>query len=69
MGKRIESLTESPCYKCGYQLECLERIKRSPKLMEICDSVIWNSEFDYKECSLWIAIDVDKKMRMGDYNS
>ena len=37
--KRIKSLSESPCYQCHYELECDEKIKRSPVLSQIRDEI------------------------------
>lgn len=56
MSKRINTLHESPCWQCGMQEPCLAKIKRSPKLMEICDGIIGNAEFDYHDCSLWKSL-------------
>lgn len=56
MSKRINALYESPCWQCGKQSKCLEKIRRSPKLMEICDGVIGDAEFDYHDCSLWKSL-------------
>ena len=59
MSKRIKSLAESPCYQCGMQDKCIEKISRSPRLMEICDAIMGNAEFDYHDCSLWKCLRLD----------
>lgn len=67
MAKRIETLADSPCYQCDMQDECIEKIRRSPRLMEICDAVIGNAEFDYHDCSLWNCLMIE--MEGGDDKS
>ena len=66
MSKRIETLKESPCYQCGCQDKCLEKVRRSPKLMDICDMVIGNSEFDYHNCGIWVALNAPEMIEVED---
>lgn len=56
MSERIESLSESPCYKCGKIEQCEAKIKRSPVLGDIVDCVMPRADFDYKKCAIWKAI-------------
>ena len=63
MSERIQTLVESPCYGCEYSEECMERIKRSKCLMDICDYVVGRRWFDRHDCGIWIACDVDRKMK------
>ena len=65
MSRRIETLSESPCYKCGRSAECMEKIRRSPILMEICDAILGNADFDYHDCSLWIAMSANTEESDG----
>lgn len=59
MSKRIKALSESPCYQCEVQDKCIAKTKRSPRLMEICDAVMGDAEFDYRDCSLWKCLTKD----------
>lgn len=61
MSKRISTLSESPCWQCGKQEECIEKIERSPKLMEIMECVMGDAEFDYHECSLWKCLTIGER--------
>lgn len=54
--KRIENLSESPCYQCHCESECNKKIKRNPAFGEIRDGVFGNADFDYHECGIWIAL-------------
>lgn len=54
--KRIERISESPCSKCGYMVECSEKIRRSPRIEEIRDRVFGDANFDYHKCGIWIAL-------------
>lgn len=56
MSKRIKSLSESPCYKCGKIEQCEAKIKRSPVLGDIVDYVMPRADFDFHNCSIWKAI-------------
>lgn len=56
MSKRIESLSESPCYKCGKIEQCGAKIKKSPVLGDIVDCVMPRVDFDFHNCSIWKAI-------------
>lgn len=56
MSKRISSLKESPCYKCTTAKECMQKIKRNPTLMSICDNIFGDADFDYHDCGIYIAL-------------
>lgn len=56
MAKRISSLKESPCYQCKCMEKCLEKISTNSKFQEIQDSIFANADFDYHNCSIWIAL-------------
>ena len=62
MSKRIKSLSESPCYKCGKIEQCEAKIKRSPVLGDIVDCVMPRADFDYHNCSIY------KSLIMGESN-
>ena len=66
MSKRINFLEESPCYKCNCELECNEKIKRSPILEEIHDVVFPNADFDYHDCPLWIALNAPEMVEVDE---
>lgn len=54
--KRIESLKDSPCYSCPNVIECESKLQRSPKLEEVKDNVIFNTNIDYKQCGIYVAL-------------
>ena len=56
MSKRIQSLSESPCYKCGKIEQCEAKIKRNSILGDIVDCVMPRADFDFHNCSIWKAI-------------
>ena len=56
MSKRIKSLSESPCYKCGKIEQCEAKIKRSPVLGDSVDCVMPRADFDFHRCSIYKAI-------------
>ena len=66
MSKRIKNLQESPCWQCGKQEECIEKIKKNSKLMEIYDAVMGNAEFDYHNCSLWNCLMIEEGSQDGN---
>lgn len=59
MSKRIERLSESPCYQCGMNKECEEKVARCQILQEIVDYVEPRADFNYKECSLWRVLQIE----------
>ena len=54
--RRIERISESPCFNCGKQVECSNRVRSNYRLGEIRDSVFGNRDFDYHDCGIWIAL-------------
>lgn len=56
MNRRINKLSESPCYQCGCSIECEVKILRNPVFDEIKFSVFANADFDYHDCGIWIAL-------------
>jgi len=69
MSNRVKTLKDSACYSCEFKQECMERIRRSPQLMEICDVMLNNSGLKVKDCGIWIACAVDNAMKVGGQNS
>lgn len=61
MGKRISSLKESPCSKCGLSKKCEKKIKNYSRFSEIRDAIFGNADFDYHDCGIWIALKVENK--------
>lgn len=68
MSNRVNVLKDSACYCCEFQKECMERIKRSPILMEICDVMLNNAGLEVKDCGIWIACSVDSVMKVGGFD-
>lgn len=62
MNKCIQSLSESPCFNCGCYEKCLQKVGRSPNLRVICDNMLGNSEADYHDCGIYIALNADAKV-------
>ena len=61
MSKRIEHLYESPCYQCGKQYWCDEKVKRCPKLRDIVDYVMPRADYDYNKCVLYKVLKMEEK--------
>lgn len=61
MNKRIEYLYESPCYQCGKQYQCSEKVKRCPCLQDIVDYVMPRADYDYKKCMMYRVLKVEEK--------
>lgn len=61
MGNRIKNLKQSPCYQCGLQDECIKKCKKINEYWEIVDAVMPNADFNYKECPLWIVLNIEKE--------
>lgn len=66
MAKRITTLANSPCYQCGLDKECADKIKAQPYLMEIWIAHMGNAEFDYHDCSLWNCLMIEMEGRDGN---
>ena len=61
MSKRIEHLSESPCYQCGMSKDCEEKVARCQVLQEIVDYVEPRADYDYHDCPLYIALTAKAK--------
>lgn len=66
MNKRITKLSESPCYKCGCENECLLKILRNTALDEIRLSIFGNADFDYHDCGIWIALNAPEMIEVDE---
>ena len=66
MNRRIQFLKESPCYQCQCQILCKDKIKKIPKLEEYRDLVFPNADFDYHDCSIWIALNAPDMVEVED---
>ena len=66
MSKRIERLSDSPCYQCDCSIECENKIERAYKLQEIQDYVFGNAEYDYHDCPLWIALNAPEMVEVDE---
>lgn len=53
--RKIERISESPCSKCGFIIECSNKIRSNCNLEVIKDMVFGNKDYDFKQCPLWIA--------------
>ena len=67
MNKRIQSLSESPCYQCHCECECNKKIKHNPVLGEIRDGVFGNADFDYHDCGIWIALNAPEMVEVDEW--
>ena len=66
MSKRINYLYESPCYQCGFQHECDEKIESNPHLGDIKDGVFGNADFDFHDCPIWIALNAPERVEVDE---
>ena len=66
MNKRITKLSESPCYQCGCEDECLLKTLRNPNLDEIRLAIFGNADFDYHDCGIWIALNAPEMVEVDD---
>lgn len=66
MNKRIQSLSESPCYQCHCEWECDKKIHRVSILADIRDDVFGKANFDYHECPIWIALNAPEMVEVDD---
>lgn len=64
MNKKLNKLSESPCYQCGCRKKCARHIRKTPILDEIRASVFSNSNFDYHKCGIWIALNAPKMIEI-----
>lgn len=64
MNRRINKLSESPCYQCGYSVECEMKVLRNPVFDEIKFSVFANADFDYHDCGIWIALNAPEMVEV-----
>lgn len=56
MGKRIQSLSESPCTHCGKEEQCLIKATKSPILYNIIDIMYGDAEKDFHDCPIYISL-------------
>ncbi len=56
MGRRIENLSESPCKKCGKEMECLIKTTKSPILSNIIDVIFGDADKDFNDCPIYISL-------------
>ena len=66
MSRRISSLSESPCYQCQCEWKCDEKIRKSPIIGEIKDAIFGKADFDYHNCSIWIALNAPEMVEVDD---
>ena len=66
MNKRIQSLSESPCYQCHCEWECDKKIKHNSILGDIKDGVFGNADFDFHDCGIWIALNAPEMIEVDD---
>lgn len=67
MNRRINKLSESPCYQCGCSIECEMKTLRNPALDEIKFSVFANADFDYHDCGIWIALNAPEMVEVDEW--
>lgn len=56
MSKRIEKLSDSPCYKCGKMKDCAVKVAKNQNLSEIVDFMFGNVDADFNWCPIYIAL-------------
>lgn len=66
MSKRIESLSESPCYKCGKMQDCSVKVAKNQNLSGIVDFMFGNAEADYNWCPIYIALTAPDMIEVDD---
>ena len=66
MGRRIKKFLESPCYQCGCDLICDNKILQNYKLKEIKDGIFGNADFDYHDCTIWIALNAPEMVEVDE---
>ena len=66
MNKRIEKLSDSPCYQCNCSIECEQKIEKAYKLQEIKDYVFSRKGYDYRECPIWIALNAPEMVEVDE---
>lgn len=66
MSKRIECLLESPCSQCGCDYECERKITNSPNIGVIKDNIFGDTDFDYHNCGIWIALNAPEMVEVDD---
>lgn len=65
--RKIERMSESPCSKCGYIIECSDKVKRVPRLDEVRGLVFPNADFDYHDCGIWIALNAPEMVEVDEW--
>ena len=65
--KRIETINESPCYKCNCMEDCSIKVNRSPVLQQWQDTVFSNADFDYHDCGIWIALNAPEMVEVDEW--
>lgn len=56
MSKRIDKLSESPCYKCGKMKDCATKVANNQNLGGIVDFMFGNADADFHWCPIYIAL-------------
>lgn len=62
MNNRIEHLCESPCYQCGKQAQCDEKVARCAQLQDVVDYVFPRADYDYRKCVMWNVLKMEEKL-------
>lgn len=55
MGRRINSLSESPCSQCSCQSVCAQKVARSPILTNIVDVMYGDADKHCEACPIYIS--------------
>lgn len=66
MSKRVKSLSESPCYKCGKMQDCSVKLAKNGKLQDIADMMFSNAKADYNWCPIYIALTAPDMIEVDD---
>lgn len=66
ISKRIRRLEQSPCYQCGFEDACNHKIRKIPRLEEICDMMFEREDLDYHDCGIWIALNAPEMIEVDE---
>lgn len=66
MSKRITTLFESPCYKCGKMQDCAVKVAKNQNLSAVVDIMFGNAEADYSWCPIYIALTAPDMIEVED---
>lgn len=66
MSRRITTLSESPCYKCGKMQDCTVKVAKNQNLSAVVDIMFGNAEADYNLCPIYVALTAPDMIEVED---